>query len=485
MKELKVQIVDYNLYEYEKNFLAKEIKKLGGNLENKIERNKIVTVSNLSLDDAKKLTYIKGLYKDKLLPSLQSIRESFNGKTPRVQSRRYGPHGLHEYKGRFNPQTPRSLILSNFNQGDIILDPFMGSGTTLVEARDLNFKAVGVELNQFAFLLAKAKKIYEEIPSLGEIKWSRNLNSKAFFDETTRNYLLKWFPEREFRQIEFIQNHLQQLNDKQKVIAQVILSNLLREHSLQDPNDLRIRRREAIPADSNLLEAFKASFSEISEKHKGWIKEFGVRKSTETKIFNHDSRYLKKAYNQKVGGTVSSPPYATALPYIDTYRLSMVALGLIHPKEILKKEKELIGSRDVNALDESIFEDLISNLPGKVKKTINHIHQAIKLDPEAGFRKKATPHALARYFSSMLKVLEELHSIEQAGSKNFWVLGPNRIKLGSDWFSIETPELIGELAKAVGFKKVSVEPVQAYNRYGIHAKNAIHKESILSFQKES
>lgn len=485
MTGIKIQIVDYNLFEYEKDFLAKEIKSLGGIIKDgQIDRDSILVIDKLSLEKAKRLTYIKGVfYKDTFYPSIQSIRESFNGRSARTQSRRYGPHGLHEYKGRFNPQTPRSLILANFDLKTVILDPFMGSGTTLVEARDLGYKAVGVELNPFAFLLAKAKKVYEQIPTLGEIKWSSTLKQRNFFDSETREYLLKWFPEKQFKQLETIQNHLVQLEDNQKLIAQIILSNLLRDHSLQNPKDLRIRRRDTVPADADLLNAFKVSFQEISKKHAGWIKEFGAKKVTETNLFNADSRNLTNLKKMMVGGSVSSPPYATALPYIDTYRLSMIALGLIHPKEVLKKEKELIGSRDVNTLDKISFEKDIAKLPNEVRKVINKIYEETAKDPKAGFRKKASPYAFVRYYAAMLRVLEQLYSIEKAGAKNLWVLGPNRIKLSSGWFIMDTPRLVGELAKKAGFKGISIEPVQAYNRYGLHSKNSISKESILTFQK--
>ena len=197
MTEVKIQIVDYNLFKYEKNFLAKEIRKAGGKIKEKeIERNSLLVIPGLPFEKAKKLTFVKGVFlNDVFFPSIQSIRESFNGKTTRTQSRRYGPHGLHEYKGRFNPQTPRSLILANFNKGSVVMDPFMGSGTTLIEARDLGYKAFGVELNPFAFLLAKAKKIYGEMPSFGKIIWKPNLMNRPFYDKETKNinglYFLK------------------------------------------------------------------------------------------------------------------------------------------------------------------------------------------------------------------------------------------------------------------------------------------------------
>ena len=52
-----------------------------------------------------------------------------------------------KYRGNWSPYVPRNLILSYSKPGDWILDQFMGSGTTLVEAKLLNRHAVGVDIN--------------------------------------------------------------------------------------------------------------------------------------------------------------------------------------------------------------------------------------------------------------------------------------------------------------------------------------------------
>ena len=52
-----------------------------------------------------------------------------------------------KYRGNRSPYVPRNLILRYSKQGDWILDQFMGSGTTLVEAKLLNRHAVGVDIN--------------------------------------------------------------------------------------------------------------------------------------------------------------------------------------------------------------------------------------------------------------------------------------------------------------------------------------------------
>ena len=66
-------------------------------------------------------------------------------------------HRLHPYLGKFIPQLVETFLKKFFKPGQVILDPFAGSGTTLIEANLLNMPSVGIELNEFSFLIAKVK----------------------------------------------------------------------------------------------------------------------------------------------------------------------------------------------------------------------------------------------------------------------------------------------------------------------------------------
>jgi site-specific DNA-methyltransferase (cytosine-N4-specific) len=70
----------------------------------------------------------------------------------------YGSHGWHRYIGRFPPQLVRAL-LNHFKAqaGDVICDPFSGSGTTLVESRLLGMKAIGIEVCPLSALISRTK----------------------------------------------------------------------------------------------------------------------------------------------------------------------------------------------------------------------------------------------------------------------------------------------------------------------------------------
>lgn len=65
-------------------------------------------------------------------------------------------HGLHPYKGKFIPQLVQ-YVMNNFKQNDWILDPFCGSGTTLIQANQMGINSVGIEVSQFNTLLSNLK----------------------------------------------------------------------------------------------------------------------------------------------------------------------------------------------------------------------------------------------------------------------------------------------------------------------------------------
>jgi len=75
-------------------------------------------------------------------------------------------HRLHPYKGKFIPQLVEYFLDSHLNtfkkevffkSGDVILDPFMGSGTTLVQSLELGLHSIGIDVSDFNCLISKVK----------------------------------------------------------------------------------------------------------------------------------------------------------------------------------------------------------------------------------------------------------------------------------------------------------------------------------------
>src|ERR1700738_1232476 len=69
----------------------------------------------------------------------------------------YASHGLHAYAAKCPPQLVRYGIRYYSTPGDTVLDPMVGSGTTLVEARLLGRQAIGYDIDPVAKLIAEVK----------------------------------------------------------------------------------------------------------------------------------------------------------------------------------------------------------------------------------------------------------------------------------------------------------------------------------------
>lgn len=107
-------------------------------------------------------------------------------------------HRLHPYKGKFIPQLVEYFIDGHtdefkkevyFKQGDIILDPFCGSGTTLVQANELGMHSIGIDISSFNCMISEAKLLKYNMRLLeAEIKRVKNAVSTFEADSCITNF---------------------------------------------------------------------------------------------------------------------------------------------------------------------------------------------------------------------------------------------------------------------------------------------------------
>ena len=90
-----------------------------------------------------------------------------------------------DYRGNFAPQIARNLILNYSEENDLILDPMVGSGTTLIEARLLNRNAIGYDINQNAVKITsdrlnfEIKNISKQSISIGDVRNLSNIENDS------------------------------------------------------------------------------------------------------------------------------------------------------------------------------------------------------------------------------------------------------------------------------------------------------------------
>jgi hypothetical protein len=102
-------------------------------------------------------------------------------------------HRLHPYLGKFVPQLAEVFLRRYARPGQLVWDPFAGSGTTLVEANALGLRAAGCDLSAFNCLLASVKTAaYDRAGLLADVAWLAAPGEPGE-DEPASPYLARWF----------------------------------------------------------------------------------------------------------------------------------------------------------------------------------------------------------------------------------------------------------------------------------------------------
>lgn len=260
----------------------------------------------------------------------------------------YLTHSIHPYPAKFIPQIPKTLIRELASTGDTILDPFCGSGTTLVEALRLECNAIGIDANPLSCLISKTKtsKLNEsqgdELIKLAELisefSSQNDLTSLTLFNNNSTfpipikrhffNGIDEWFDSHVIDELSFIKEKCFSLNDPKLLdISLTVLSSIIVSVSRQD-SDTRYVRREKNTKRGDTLALFSKALKNATKR----ILEFSqeVSESNTIKILN--TSVLEAPDIGKVDLVVCSPPYPNAFSYHLYHRTRMMWLDMDQPK---------------------------------------------------------------------------------------------------------------------------------------------------------
>ena len=494
--DINIFLFGYKYMEYEKELLKREIESLIPNaiLENDGQTYVLRNICEENLPLIDRLTYVKGysIGNDYYLTLQGKLEESCTDISENKQSTRYSTNGLHEYKGKFNPQIVHAILnVLKISNSDRVLDPFCGSGTTLLECEHMGIHAEGTDINPLAAYIANTKIKSLSIDTEYTLKFIKNIVESikqnkhiTQYDSDDRMvYLSHWIPEETLMKLEFIRNSCAAVSDAISDFIKVLTSDLIRDYSNQEPSDLRIRKRispfPTIPFEEALMKNAIKYLERINNVNDA------ITTHQRNTAHNIDIRNANEDNFVKFDAAITSPPYATALPYIDTQRISLVWLGMISASEIKELEATLIGSREILNSEKAVLSKELSenagNLPDELYELIIQMKSAI--NEKDGFRKQAVPVLLYRYFCDMQQMFVKTRKLIKCKGKFALVVGHNKTTLGGIEYQIDTPFLLSVLAENVGWKTIELFPLQTYKRYGLNNKNAITKESLIILER--
>ena len=438
--------------------------------------------------------------------SLSNVPAIVPSHLPNRRYLRYGTHGIHEYRGKFFPQlVPALMNIADLPSDAVVVDPMCGSGTTLVESRLSGRVSHGFDMNPLSVFISKAKCAALAIDHGDLIASSRNLirivegqhsdrASSYVFDslgDGDQQYLKRWFPQHVIEELDRIAFAIDQLqtNSAIKGLYKVAFSNILRKVSLQKNEDLRVRREEKRLLDGQATSLFVKEADRTTSLVVAFLAERGKSDLGAYSVCEGDARDLigiEPGLEGKVDAVITSPPYATALPYLETDRLSLIYLGLLPRDRHRKREEFMIGTREVSPSTRAAFwaqfEEQKSLLPLDTRELIESIDSLNKEFP-AGFRRMNLSALLSKYFFDMREVIRQLFRLLRPNGSMFLVVGSNHTRAGQIHIDIETPRHLSLIACDIGFEVIGAIPMEMLPSRTIYKKNAINSECLIELKK--
>jgi hypothetical protein len=247
-------------------------------------------------------------------------------------------HSLHPYLGKFIPQLVEVFLRRYFSPGDVVYDPFVGSGTTLVESNVFGCEAIGVDISGFNCLLCQVKtSVYPLIEV--ELSLAQALEEARQWVPLPREdvtvWLRDWYSDQALEELLAYREAARAHGGDSKKVAYTILSRAARSARMTTHYDLDFPR-QPIRGPYYCLK-HKRTCRPVEEAGKFLqrytrdairrLREFSaIRSEQAVTVLHDDARTVE--LSQEASGIITSPPYPGLIDYHEQHRYAYELLGL-------------------------------------------------------------------------------------------------------------------------------------------------------------
>lgn len=373
------------------------------------------------------------------------------------KEKRLGMHSFHRYYGKLIPAIPRAFIRKYTREGDLIFDPFSGSGTTAIEAKYADRNFLGIEINPLSVFICKVKTENYDINFLDSYF---NLIIEIFnLDDSDVNENEKpfcvnrdhWF--KNFVQIDLIKLNkainkaskqlLLNTDNKYKNFFEGVVSAIVKQVSNADTMHVfpgiskRMKRLEAEnKIHINVMETFKRAV----KKRISYVKEFDNHTILPTFINGDASKVDLSNYKDKVDLIVTNPPYISSVRYAETLKLELYWMRVCKNQADYKKlSKAMLGNDHISTKE-------CNNPKFTGYKNIDElIEKMYSID-------KKQAMVIHDFFSAMEKVILNIRPTLKIGKYYIMKISDSKIRK----IKVPTGRLLTEIAETNGFELVDM-----------------------------
>ncbi len=404
-------------------------------------------------------------------------------------------HRWYRFVLSFPPHLVRHYINLFGLDGDaIILDPFCGTGTTLVEAKLHGIKGIGLETNPFPCFASRVKTDWDVHPD--ELRLFAKMVAERTYSELTKQGIddrsltpplltnLRILDEQSMRLL--IKNSISPL-PLHKTLVLLDQINLYQNTPAHKYGILALGNA-LVTSIGNLRFGPEVGVGKIKRDVSvvaTWLQEMekiandlgmvygGVY--PETEVFQADARQLSKVVTQNsVDAVITSPPYPNEKDYTRTTRLESVVLGFIRNRAQLREYKTTFLRSNTRGVYKSDKDDEWVEGIEEIERLASAIEaRRIALGKTSGFE-RLYHRVVKLYFGGMARHLRELQDVLKPGAQLAYVVGDQASYLR---VMIRTGQILANIAERQGYQVQQIDLFRT--RFATATQSTLREEVVI------
>ena len=332
-------------------------------------------------------------------------------------------HGIHKYPAKFFPELPRWIIERYSQKGDVILDPFTGSGTSNLEASLLGRDSVGVDVDLFSRFITKVKtrplperellRVYKLIRKAVE-GYREPLHLEGVPEFPYRD---KWFKPYILKELAYLKRYIERVKTIREIknFFLVCFSSVIRQVSEADNNCTRTVIRKKLGKEVKPGAALSLFLRRTAKQVENMNILSAMKPSGDVLIpENADARDMSVLKDSSIDLALTSPPYLNAVDYPRTHQLEIYWLGFASGS-LQPLKSQHVGTEVVRAEE---YAELHKTGSSEADRAVRKIY---KLD-----RRRA--YIATKYVRDMFCNLREVYRILKPGAAYVIVVGNNLVR---------------------------------------------------------
>lgn len=416
-----------------------------------------ITTSIDELTSTAQLHYIKSHIRHKIYDS------SWNYENDNTRA---FTHNIHSYPAMMIPQVAGRLLDMYAAKKSVVLDPFCGSGSVLLESLIRGYDSYGIDINPLALLISKVKTTalnYEVLQNeLERIIKKANMKEKVacpnFFN------IEYWFKPQIIESLTKLKTAINCIkNNDMKDFFRVVFSLTVRLVSNTRNSEFklyRIENKKLVAHNPNVFQTFrKIAEKNITGMADLWLRFKGI--ASKVNILKEDTRNKLSIANNSIDIVITSPPYGdskTTVAYGQFSRLSLQWLDF--EGEDLETDKRSLGG-------------ILDNKNMHMGYFSPHLRESLEKISLAD-RKRARD--VIAFYIDLFKCFMEIGQVVRIGGYLCMVVGNRTVKS----VQLPTDEIVADFGESVGFKHVKTIIRKIPNKRMPSKNSPTNKVGILS-----